>query len=199
MKNFIDNTAIIGNNVKFGFNIKIWDYSKIRNNVSIGNNVIIGSHTYIDESVSIGSNVKIQNYVSVYRGSNIGDGVFLGPGVIITNDRYPRAINIDGTLKNNNDWVCSGSDILYGASIGAHSVILPGLKIGKWATIGANSTIVMDIPDFALVVGSPCKQIGWVGRYGYKLISCKNNIWLCPNTKEKYIESYGTLSIKENK
>jgi acetyltransferase-like isoleucine patch superfamily enzyme len=106
--------------------------------------------------------VKIQNYVSVFEGVTIEDGVFIGPHVCFTNDLHPRAVNYDMTLKTADDWQVTETLVKTGASIGANSTIVCGTTIGTWALVGAGSVVVKDVPDFALVVGNPARQIGYV-------------------------------------
>ena len=148
----IDKSAIIGKNTK------IWHFSQVRENVIIGDNCIIGKNVYIDFGVKIGNNCKIQNNSSIYHGTLIKDGVFIGPHVILTNDKYPRAINPDGTLKTNSDWDVGKIIIKSGASIGAGSVILPNVTIGKNAMVGSGSVVTKNVDDNGLVYGNPAKQ-----------------------------------------
>lgn len=151
-------TAEVSLKAKIGQGTLIWHQAQVREGVVIGKNCILGKGVYIDFDVKIGNNVKIQNYVSVYHGATIEDGVFLGPYVCITNDKYPRAINPNGSLKKESDWEVGKTLIKQGASLGAGSIILPGITIGKWAMVGAGSVVTKDIPDFGLVYGSPAKR-----------------------------------------
>lgn len=145
----VDKTAIIGNNTK------IWHYVQIRENVIIGDNCIIGKNVYIDFGVNIGDNCKIQNNACIYHGTTIEDGVFIGPGCIITNDKNPKAINEDGSLKTNSDWEVKKVHISKGASLGAGSIILPSITIGQFAMIGAGSVVTKTIPACTLAYGNP--------------------------------------------
>lgn len=158
----IDKTAIIGKNTK------IWHYAQIRENVIIGDNCIIGKNVYIDFGVKIGNNCKIQNNSCIYHDTTIESGVFIGPGCIITNDKHPRAINADGSLKKNHDWEVGKIHIKNGASLGAGSIILPNVIIGKFAMIGAGSIITKNVSDYSLVYGNPAKVHGIVKRNGNK-------------------------------
>jgi len=141
----------------------------------IGKNCILGKGVYVDFGVRIGSNVKIQNYASVYHSSIIEDGVFIGPDVSLLNDKIPRAVNPDGSLKGKSDWEVSETRIKKGASIGAGSVVLPGVTVGCWAMVGAGSVVTKDVPDQGLVYGNPAKLEGFVCKCGKKLKtrSCK--------------------------
>jgi acetyltransferase-like isoleucine patch superfamily enzyme len=128
----------------------------------------------------------------VYEPSELGDGVFIGPGAILTNDVYPRAVNADMTLKTQRDWSLEKVKILTGASIGAGSICVAPVKIGRWAIVAAGAVVIEDVKDFALVAGVPAKQIGWVGKSGYRLIEDKEHFW-CPLTKEKFVIKNGIL------
>lgn len=162
----IHKSAEIGKNVSIGKNTKIWHQVQIRDKVKIGANCIFGKNVYIDFETEIGSNCKIQNNCSIYHKTVIEDGVFIGPHVVITNDKTPRAIGINGKLKSVDDWESGKVQVKYGASIGAASVILPNVTIGRFAMIGAGSVVSHDVPDFALVYGNPAKVHGKVNENG---------------------------------
>ncbi len=147
----------------------------------IGRNCILGKGVYIDFGVHIGNNVKIQNRSSVYHGVELESGVFVGPHVIFTNDRLPRAINPDGTLKSDDDWELGHVLVKEGASIGAGSIIVPGVTIGRWAMIGAGSVVTRDIPDYGLAYGNPARLRGWACPCGHKLEPKEQDIWKCPH------------------
>jgi len=166
----IHSTAIVDPNVRIGEGTSIWHHVHVRENASLGKNCVVGKNSYIDHQVSIGNNVKIQNNCSVYHGVTIDDGVFVGPHVCFTNDKVPRAVHPDGTLKSAAAWEVSQTRVGMGASIGAHSVILPGVNIGQWAMVGAGSVVTKNVPDFGLVFGSPARLIGHVCKCGKKLV-----------------------------
>jgi len=162
-------TADVSKQAKIGKNTKIWHQSQVRENAIIGDNCIISKNVYICSGVCIGNNVKIQNNVSIYQGVKIHDGVFVGPHVCFTNDRYPRAINVDGSLKggaDNPDWDVTNTIVKKGASIGANSTILSGLTIGEYAMIGAGSVVTKDVPAQGLVFGNPATNQGRVCKCG---------------------------------
>ena len=165
----VHKTADVADNASIGEGTRIWHQVHVREHASIGKNCIIGKNSYIDHHVTIGNNVKIQNNCSVYHGVTIDDGVFVGPHVCFTNDKVPRAVNPDGTLKSATAWEVSLTRVGMGASIGAHTVILPGVTIGRWAMIGAGSVVTKNVPDFGLVLGSPARLIGHVCMCGKKL------------------------------
>jgi UDP-2-acetamido-3-amino-2,3-dideoxy-glucuronate N-acetyltransferase len=188
VSNNIDERASIGSGTK------VWENSKIRENAIIGKDCNIGRNVYVGPGVKIGSNVKIQNNSLIYEPAIVSDGVFIGPGVIFTNDLYPRAITHDGMKKTEEDWNKEGVVVEYGASIGAGAICVAPVKIGKWAMIAAGSVVTKDVLDFSLVAGVPAKQIGWVGKYGVKLIQKDQNLYVCPETQNEYKLSDGKLS-----
>ena len=156
---YVDKTATVSDSATIGNNCKIWHFSHIRDGAVLGDDCIVGDFVYIDKNVKIGSKVKIQNSCLIYHGVEIEDGVFVGPGVVFTNDRYPRAINPKGELATDEDWEVSKTKVCYGASIGANCTILPGITVGKYALIGAGSVVTKDVPEFTLVVGNPAKIV----------------------------------------
>jgi acetyltransferase-like isoleucine patch superfamily enzyme len=165
---------------------KIWENSKIRENSVIGSNCNLGRNVYVGPGVRIGDQVKIQNNSLIYEPAVIEDSVFIGPGVIFTNDLYPRAVNEDGSTKNESDWIKQAVLVRLGASIGAGAICVAPVKIGQWSMIAAGSVVVNDVPNFALVAGIPAKQIGWVGKSGERLIKEDEEIYICPKTGTKY-------------
>ena len=163
----LGNECIVGSHAiveaaHIGDKTKIWHNTLIRRDARIGNNCIIGSGTSVDTGVIVGDNVKIQNNVLLYDGVTIEDGVFVGPAVTFTNDRAPRAVTPDMKPKGADGWTIARTTVKRGASLGARSVILPGVTIGEWALVGAGSVVTKDVQAYAVVVGSPVRQIGWV-------------------------------------
>lgn len=166
MDHLVHHTADVSPKAKIGKNTKIWNLSQIREDAVIGENCIISKNVYVDFGVQVGDNCKIQNNCSLYHGVVIEKGVFIGPHVVLTNDKIPRAINPDGSLKGNDDWEVGKTLIKHGASLGAHCVVLPNVVIGRFALVGAGSVVTKDVPDFGLVVGNPAKLIGQVDEEG---------------------------------
>jgi acetyltransferase-like isoleucine patch superfamily enzyme len=194
-KAFIHADADVDQNAIIAADAKIWDLARIRSGSSIGSGTIVGRNAYVDSDVVIGKNCKIQNNALLYSPAVIADGVFIGPGVILTNDLNPRAINEDQTLKSATDWKIQRVELQTGASIGAGAICVAPVIIGSWAMVGAGAVVVKDVPNYALVVGNPATQIGWVGKSGSKLekVAESNNIYVCPVSKVNYMEEAGKL------
>jgi acetyltransferase-like isoleucine patch superfamily enzyme len=176
-----------------GQGTKVWHYAQIREGAALGKDCVIGRGAYVGPGVRIGDNCKIQNYALVYDPAVIEDGVFIGPAVVLTNDRYPRAVSPDGALRGADDWDPVGVTIHHGASVGARSVCVAPVTIGAWALVAAGSTVIRDVPAFALVAGSPAKQVGWVGKQGVPLEDLDDGLWRCPASGDRYREIEGAL------
>lgn len=172
-------SAFIDEGCSIGSNTKIWHFSHIMADSYIGQNCNIGQNVVISPGVKIGNNVKIQNNVSVYTGVICEDDVFLGPSMVFTNVTNPRsAVNRKSEYKK--------TVVRKGATIGANATIVCGHTIGSYAFIGAGTVITKEVPDYALFVGNPGRQVGWMSEYGHKLDFSANNIAKCPESGELY-------------
>lgn len=180
MKYFAHKTAIIDNDCSIGIGTKIWHFSHIMSNCFIGEKCNIGQNVVISPEVKLGKNVKVQNNVSIYTGVICEDDVFLGPSMVFTNVINPRsAVNRKSEYKK--------TIVKQGATIGANATIVCGHNIGRFAFIGAGAVVTKDVPDYALVIGNPSIQIGWMSEFGHKLKFNEKGIAICPESKDKYI------------
>jgi UDP-2-acetamido-3-amino-2,3-dideoxy-glucuronate N-acetyltransferase len=172
-------TADVSPNAKIGAGTRIWNLVQVREGAEIGQNCIVGKDVYVDFGVKIGDNVKIQNSALIYHGASIESGVFIGPQVVLTNDKSPRAITPEGLLKGADDWDVGPILIKYGASIGTGTIILPNVTIGRFALIAAGAVVTKDVPDHGLAVGVPARLVGYVCVCGERL-EADNDLLLCP-------------------
>ncbi len=176
---FVHPSSYIDENCEIGEGTKIWHFSHIMSNCKIGEKCNIGQNVVVSPEVTLGKNVKVQNNVSIYTGVICEDDVFLGPSMVFTNVINPRsAVNRKTEYQK--------TIVKQGASIGANATIVCGNTIGKFSFIGAGAVVTKDIPDYALVVGNPSKQIGWVSEFGHRLLFDENEMATCPETLEKY-------------
>ena len=162
-------TAAVDPGARIGAGTRIWHWTQVREGVVIGSESIIGKGCYLDSGVQIGSRVKLQSNISVFHGVTIEDGVFVGPHVCFTNDKAPRAINPDGSLKGASDWTVSPTLIRYGASLGANATIVCGITVGRFAMVAAGAVVTRDVPDYGLVLGNPARLAGYVCPCGQRL------------------------------
>lgn len=176
---FAHPSAIIDDDCSIGAGTKIWHFSHIMNRCVIGEMCNIGQNVVVSPKVILGKNVKVQNNVSIYTGVICEDDVFLGPSMVFTNILNPRS-----AIVRRDQYITT--IIKKGASIGANATILCGNTIGEYALIGAGAVVTKDVPSYALVVGNPAKQTGWVSEYGHKLKFNNNNTAVCPESGEKY-------------
>ena len=187
MEYFAHETAIIDNNCEIDKGVKIWHFSHIMSGCKIGENCNIGQNVVVSPQVVLGKNVKIQNNVSICTGVICEDDVFLGPSMVFTNVTNPRSgVNRRGQYTQ--------TIVKKGASIGANATIVCGHDIGEFAFIGAGAVVTKEVPAYALVVGNPAKQIGWMSEYGHRLDFDENNIAICPESNEKYELKEGRVS-----
>lgn len=172
-------TAVIDEGCVIGEGTKVWHFSHIMPNCTIGNNCNIGQNVVVSPDVILGNNVKVQNNVSIYTGVTCDDDVFLGPSMVFTNVTNPRsAINRRGQYAK--------THVGKGATIGANATVVCGHDIGEYAFIGAGAVVTKNIPAYALVVGNPSKQIGWMSQYGHRLSFDENGLAVCPESGDNY-------------
>jgi UDP-2-acetamido-3-amino-2,3-dideoxy-glucuronate N-acetyltransferase len=179
MHYFSHETAVIDEGCNIGEGTKIWHFSHIMPNCRIGQNCNIGQNVVISPEVVLGNNVKVQNNVSIYTGVTCDDDVFLGPSMVFTNVINPRS-----AVNRRNQY--AKTHVGKGASIGANATIVCGHDIGEYAFIGAGAVVTKNVPPFALVVGNPSRQIGWMSTYGHRLEFNAEGIAICPESGEKY-------------
>jgi UDP-2-acetamido-3-amino-2,3-dideoxy-glucuronate N-acetyltransferase len=176
---FAHETAVIDEGCKIGAGTKIWHFSHIMTNCVIGESCNLGQNVVVSPEVILGNNVKVQNNVSIYTGVTCDDDVFLGPSMVFTNVINPRsAVNRRGQYAK--------THVGRGASIGANATIVCGNDIGSYAFIGAGSVVVKSVPSYALVVGNPAKQIGWMSEFGQRLNFDESGFAYCPESMEQY-------------
>lgn len=155
----IHESAIVHETAVIGQNTSIWGGAQIREGARIGANCTIGRNAYVGPGVVIGDNCKIQNNALIYEPSVLEDGVFVGPAVVLTNDKNPRAVNLDGSLKGPSDWEMVGVTVRKGAAIGANSTCIAPVEIGEWALVGAGSVVTKDVIPGTTVAGNPAKPL----------------------------------------
>lgn len=185
--------AEVADDVALGDGTIVWPLAQIREGARLGAGCIVGRGAYVGSGVVMGNNCKLQNYALVYEPAVLEDGVFVGPAVVLTNDYYPRAISPEGMLKKGSDWEPVGVTLRHGASVGARSVCVAPVTIGRWALVAAGSVVTKDVADFSLVAGAPARHIHWVGKAGVPLEPDGGGAWRCPQTGERYVQFDGVL------
>lgn len=172
-------TAVVDPGCKIGKGTKIWHFSHIMSDSVLGENCNIGQNVVVSPGVVLGNNVKVQNNVSIYTGVICEDDVFLGPSMVFTNVSNPRSgVNRRGQYET--------TIVRYGASIGANATIVCGNEIGRFAFIGAGAVVTKEVKPYALVVGNPAKQLGWMSEFGHRLVFNDENMAVCPESGEHY-------------
>ena len=183
---FVHESSYVDDGCEIGDGTKIWHFCHIMSDCKIGKACNIGQNVVVSPGVVLGNNVKIQNNVSIYTGVECEDDVFLGPSMVFTNITNPRSsVNRRGQYTK--------TIVKRGASIGANATIVCGHNIGRYAFIGAGAVVTKDVPDYALVVGNPAKQVGWMSAYGHRLKFDKEGKAACPESGEKYILENNTV------
>ncbi len=179
-------SAVVEAGAAIGEGTVIWDLTQIRAGASLGEGCVVGRNVFVDAGVVVGARCKIQNNALLYAPARLGDGVFIGPAVVLTNDRVPRAIDPQGALKDAGGWDAAGVVVERGASLGAGAVVVAGVTIGAWALVGAGAVVTARVRPHSLVAGNPARHICWVGRTGRRLASDPDGTLTCPDTGARY-------------
>ncbi len=183
---FAHPTAVIDEGAKIGNGAKIWHFSHVMSKAIIGANCNLGQNVFVADEVVLGANVKVQNNVSIYSGVICEDNVFLGPSMVFTNVINPRsAVNRRGSYLK--------TIVGKGATIGANATIVCGNSLGAYCFIGAGAVVTKDVPAYALLVGNPAQQIGWMSEYGHRLEFDQEGKAVCEESKEVYLLGGGQL------
>ncbi len=176
---FVHESSYVDDGAEIGTGTRIWHFSHVMSGARIGEWCVLGQNVNVAGGVVIGNNVKIQNNVSIYTGSVIEDDVFLGPSCVLTNVTNPRS-------QINRHSLYEQTLIRRGATIGANATIVCGVTIGRYAFVGAGAVVTQDVPDYALVLGSPARKKGWMGRHGHRLKPGENGVMTCPESGFRY-------------
>ena len=187
---FIHETAIVDDGAQLGAGTKVWHWSHVCSGARLGRNVSLGQNVFVGNKVIIGDDCKIQNNVSVYDNVTLENGVFCGPSMVFTNVYNPRSL-----IERKSEY--RKTTVRMGATLGANSTIICGNNIGKYAFVGAGALVNKDVKSYALIVGVPAKQVGWMSEYGEQLHIplCGDGEVSCPNTGQKYKLSEGNLNM----
>jgi len=168
-------SAIIEEGVELGDATRVWHHSHVRRSARLGAGTSLGKNVFVDSGVEVGARVKVQNNVSIFRGVAIADDVFVGPSVVFTNDRVPRATS--------NDWTVQPTQVEQGASLGANATLVAPVRIGRWSAVAAGAVVIRDVEPHEMVAGNPAKRIGWICRCGETRVPRDADRLSCPACK----------------
>ena len=185
---FAHETAVIDSNCEIGKNTKIWHFSHIMSRSKIGEKCNIGQNVVVSPEVILGKNVKVQNNVSIYTGVICEDDVFFGPSMVFTNVSNPRSAVVRRDAYET-------TLVKKGSTIGANATIVCGTTLGEYCFIGAGAVVTKDVPSYALMLGNPARQVGWMSRYGHRLLFDNEGIAFCPESGEKYLLENNTVKF----
>jgi len=188
----VDARAVVGEGSTIANRAQVREFARL------GPACVIGSGTYIGPGVVLGRQCTVQDYAVLYEPTLLEDRVCVGPAVVFTNDKYPRAINPAGRLKTTADWELVGVTVRTGASVGANSVCVAPLTIGRWAVVADGSVVTADVPEYALMDGIPARRVSWVGQSGARLVTAGGGLYSCPVTGDTYREHGDTLEPVES-
>lgn len=186
MSHYIHPSSIVDDRVMIGNGTKIWHFCHVSSDVVIGEQCVFGQNVFIANDVTIGKRVKVQNNVAIYTGCEIEDEVFLGPSCVLTNVTNPRS-------QVNRHSLYEKTKFRRGCTIGANATIVCGITIGRYAFIGAGAVVTKDVPDYALIVGNPGRQKGWMSRHGHLLKEQNDAVMVCPESGFRYHVEDGML------
>lgn len=184
---FVHPTAVIDPGAILGANCQVWHFCHVMIGAILGEGVVLGQGVFVGRQVRVGARTRVQNFVNLVEGVNVEEDVFIGPSVTFTNIKRPRA-----TISQRDAFACT--NVGRGATLGAGSIVLPGVEIGPYALVGAGAVVTKDVPAHAEVVGNPARRVGWVSHAGRSL-RLVNGHWSCPETGERFIERNNCLEV----
>lgn len=179
---FVHETALVDEPAQIGKGSKIWHFCHVMSDTVLGEGCILGQNVFVAGGVKLGNNVKVQNNVSIYAGVVCEDDVFLGPSMVFTNVKNPRSAVVRRGQYDE-------TYLEQGASVGANATIVCGVRLGKYSFVGAGSVVTKNVPPYALIVGNPARQVGWMSEYGHRLEFDGEDLALCPESGQKYKRS----------
>ncbi|NAZ86049.1 acyltransferase [Kineococcus indalonis] len=186
-------SADVDPTARLGAGTRVWHLAQVREGAVLGAGCTVGRGAYVGAGVRVGDHCKIQNHALVYEPAVLEDGVFVGPGAVLTNDRLPRAVTPEGAPKGAADWEPVGVVLRRGSSVGARAVCVAPVEVGRWSLVAAGAVVTRDVPAHALVAGNPARRVAWVGRTGARLLEEGGGRWRCPDTGRAYVERGGAL------